>query len=70
MLRKPKRAAVLAAGLFIALTGLTLAFEAPTDDSVLNSGKDEHGVPTPSTARPKVTSTSTTTASISSRSSS
>ena len=43
MLRKPKRAAALAAGLFIALTGLTLAFEAPTDDGVLDSGKEEHG---------------------------
>ena len=43
MLRKPKRAAALAAGLFITLTGLTLAFEAPTGDSVLDSGKDEHG---------------------------
>ncbi len=43
MLRHPRRAAALAAGLFIALTGLTLAFEAPTDDSVLDSGKEEHG---------------------------
>ena len=43
MLRHRRRAAVLAAGLFVALTGLTLAFETPTDDGVLNSGKDEHG---------------------------
>ncbi len=43
MLRHRRRAAVLAAGLLVALTGLTLAFETPTDDGVLNSGKDEHG---------------------------
>ena len=43
MLRHRRRAAVLAAGLFVALTGLTLAFETPADDGVLNSGKDEHG---------------------------
>src|SRR5687768_3114424 len=43
MLRHRRRATVLAAGLFITLTGLTLAFEAPASDSVLDSGKDEHG---------------------------
>ncbi len=43
MLRRPRRAAALAAGLFIALTGLTLAFEVPADDGVLDSGKEEHG---------------------------
>ena len=43
MLRHRRRAAVLAAGLVLALTGLTLAFEAPADDGVLDSGKDEHG---------------------------